>query len=214
MKRVLIIEREYGCGGGEIAEKAARKLGWRLLDRELTAEIARLARAAPAECARHEECVDSWIYRLGKVFWRGSYEQALTLEGPQVVDADRMVELVSKVVAEAVESGSCVIVGRGAPYFLRNRTDTFAVFLYAPRHLKISRVAAQTGDRAKAEELVESIDRGRAEFIKHYFGRNWPNRSLYHMMVNTALGIDASVDLILKTMETAPTDDSARLDMD
>lgn len=214
MKRVLIIEREYGCGGGEIAEKAARRLGWRLLDRELTAEIARLARADPDECARHEEHLDSWLYRLSKVFWRGSYEQSLSLEGPEVVDADRMVELVGKVVAEAVKSGSCVIVGRGAPYFLRNRTDTFTVFLYAPRHLKISRVAAQMGNRAKAEELVESVDRGRAEFIKHYFGRNWPNRSLYHMMLNTALGIDASVDLILKTMETAPTDDSARLEMD
>lgn len=214
MKRVLIIEREYGCGAGEIAEKAARRLGWRLLDRELTAEIARLARADPDECARHEEHVDSWLYRLGKVFWRGSYEQSLSLEGPEVVDADRMVDLVGKVVTEASKSGSCVIVGRGAPYFLRNRTDTFAVFLYAPRQLKISRVAAQTGNRAKAEELVESVDRGRAEFIKHYFGRNWPNRSLYHMMLNTALGIDVSVDLILKTMETAPTDDSARLDMD
>lgn len=214
MKRVIIIEREYGCGGGEIAEKAARRLGWRLLDRELTAEIARLARADPDECARHEEHLDSWLYRLSKVFWRGSYEQSLSLEGPEVVDADRMVELVGKVVAEAVKSGSCVIVGRGAPYFLRNRTDTFTVFLYAPRHLKISRVAAQMGNRAKAEELVESVDRGRAEFIKHYFGRNWPNRSLYHMMLNTALGIDASVDLILKTMETAPTDDSARLEMD
>lgn len=214
MKRVLIIEREYGCGAGEIAEKAARRLGWRLLDRELTAEIARLARADPDECARHEEHVDSWLYRLGKVFWRGSYEQSLSLEGPEVVDADRMVDLVGKVVTEASKSGSCVIVGRGAPYFLRNRTDTFAVFLYAPRQLKISRVAAQTGNRAKAEELVESVDRGRAEFIKHYFGRNWPNRSLYHMMLNTALGIDVSVYLILKTMETAPTDDSARLDMD
>src|SRR5579864_716508 len=104
MKRVLIIEREYGCCGGEIAEMAARRLGWRLLDRELTAEIARLARADPAECARHEEHVDSWLYRLSKVFWRGSYEQALTLEGPQIVDADRMVELVGKVVAEAVKS--------------------------------------------------------------------------------------------------------------
>ena len=214
MKRVLIIEREYGCGAGEIAEKAARRLGWRLLDRELTAEIARLARADPAECARHEEHVDSWLYRLGKIFWRGSYEQALTLQGPEVVDADRMVELVGKVVAEAVKSGSCVIVGRGAPYFLRNRTDTFCVFLYAPRRFKIDRVAAQSGDRVKAEELVESVDRGRAEFIKHYFGRSWPNRSLYHMMLNTVMGIDAAVDLILKTMETAPEDDRARLDMD
>jgi CMP/dCMP kinase len=59
VKRILIIEREYGCGAGEIAEKAAHRLGWRLLDRDLTAEIAKLANVDPEESARHEERVDS-----------------------------------------------------------------------------------------------------------------------------------------------------------
>lgn len=213
-KRILIIEREYGCGAAEVAEKAAQRLGWHLLDRELTNEIARMARVSPAECARHEERVDSWLYRLGKTFWRGSYETSLSLEGSEVLDADCMMVLFQKAILKAAEAGECVIVGRGAPYFLRNRPDTFCVFLYAPRHFKLRRLQAQLGDAAKADQMVDSVDQGRAEFIRHYFGREWPVRHLYHMMVNTVIGLGSTVDLILNTMNNVRDDEATRLDLD
>jgi cytidylate kinase len=41
MIRVLTVEREYGCGGGDIARKVADRLGWALWDQTLTTEIAR-----------------------------------------------------------------------------------------------------------------------------------------------------------------------------
>ena len=43
MYRIITVEREYGCGAGEIARQLSLKLGWKLWDRELTAEIARVA---------------------------------------------------------------------------------------------------------------------------------------------------------------------------
>lgn len=214
LKQILIIEREYGCGAAEIAQKAAARLGWRLLDHELTEAIARIAKVDPAECAQREEHVDSWLYRLGKVFWRGSYERTISLEGAEILDADRMVALVEQVVLQEAETGRCVIVGRGAPYFLRNRLDTFAVFLHAPRSFKISQVEQQMGDRAKAEHLVGSVDEERAAFIKHYFGKNWPNRHLYHLMLNTGIGIDASLELILHAMELAGKGEPVPMELD
>lgn len=214
VKQILIIEREYGCGAVEVAAHAARRLGWRLLDQELTVEIAKLAKLPPEECARHEERMDSWLYRLGKIFWRGSYERILPLEGPETLDADRMFQLVEQVVVRAAASGRCVIVGRGAPYFLRNRPDTFSVFLYAPRDFKIQRVSTFVKSRTEAESLVDSVDPERAAFIKHYFGKDWPNRHLYHLMVNTVMGIDVTVDLILRTMEAVGGNERTRVDME
>jgi cytidylate kinase len=214
LKSILIIEREYGCGAAEVAEKAAQRLGWRLWDRDLTFQIAKLAQVTPEECAQREERLDSWLNRLGKVFWRGSYERILPLDRPAVLDADTLEELVERVVADVTKPGRCVIVGRGSPYFLRNRPDTFSVFLYAPRLLKIERVAALTRNRAEAEQLVDSVDEERAAFIKHYFGKNWPNRQLYHLMVNTVVGLDATVDLILRTMEAVEQNPETRVDMD
>jgi len=214
VKRILIIEREYGCGAGEIAEQAAERLGWRLFDRELTGEIAKLAKVDPRECERREERLDSWLYRLGKIFWRGSYEQALPVPGPEIMDADRMVQLVEEVVRRVAQSGQCVLVGRGAPYFLRNRSDTFCVFLFAPRAFKIARMEKLVGSRAKAESLVESVDQGRAAFIKHYFGRDWPNRHLYHLMINTVIGIPETVDLIVNAVQTVGPNEGTQVELD
>ena len=87
MKRIIVIEREFGAGAGVIADKLACRLGWKLLDHALTEEIAKLARTSPEACKECEERIDPWLYRLAKVFWRGSHERSVTLPDAEVVDA-------------------------------------------------------------------------------------------------------------------------------
>jgi cytidylate kinase len=199
MFRIITIEREYGCGGGEIARELANRLGWTLWDRSLTEEIAKLANVDCSCVQRCDERVDSTFYRLAKVFWRGSYERSLPLE--QTFDGDDMVAMVQQVIGKAAQAGNCVVVGRGAPYFLRERSDAFHVFLYAPRTEKLRRLQ-QAGKSAKeAEESVDSIDRDRIMFVKHYFGADWPTRPLYHVMINTAIGNENVISTILSTMQ-------------
>ena len=98
MKRIIVIEREFGAGAGAIADKVARRLGWKLLDHALTAEIAKLAKVSPETCQRREERVDSWLYRLAKVFWRGSHERSVMLPDADIMDADRLIRLTQQVV--------------------------------------------------------------------------------------------------------------------
>ena len=40
----------------------------------------------------------------------------------------------------------------------------------------------------------------RIAFVKHYFDADWPTRSLYHVMINTAVGNEAVIQTILHTM--------------
>src|SRR5271154_3661106 len=143
MKRIIVIEREFGAGAGAIADKLAQRLGWKLLDHALTEEIAKLAKASPETCRDCEERIDPWLYRLAKVFWRGSHERSVVLPEGDVVDADCLICLTQEVIKQAAAAGQCVIVGRGAAYFLRERTDTFCVFLYAPREVKFQRVLGE-----------------------------------------------------------------------
>jgi hypothetical protein len=37
-------------------------------------------------------------------------------------------------------------------------------------------------------------------YIKHYFNADWPTRSLYHLMLNTAVGDEPVIQTILNTM--------------
>src|SRR5271168_1136622 len=140
--RIITIEREFGGGGAAIARKLADKLGWKLWDEALSAEIAGKAHVTTEAAERFDERRDPLLYRLAKVFARGSYERSLPLETNEVFDTDRMVRLVTKVIEDAASSGNCIVVGRGAPFILRNRLDAYHVFIYAPMEEKIRRLLA------------------------------------------------------------------------
>jgi cytidylate kinase len=199
MFRLITIEREYGCGGGAIAAQLADYLGWKLWDRLLTDEIARMANVDAASVRRCDERMDSRFYRLAKTFWRGSHEAQSTIEN-RAFDSDCMVEMMEEITAKIAQEGDAVVVGRGAPYFLRDQPGAFHVFLYAPRSEKIRRLLQDGLPESEAEERVETIDRERIAFVKHYFNADWPTRSLYHVMINTALGNKAVIETILNTM--------------
>lgn len=202
MIRVITIEREYGAGGSGIAQKLAERLEWKLWDRDLTSEIARMAKCDRGMVARLEERVDPLFYRLMKVFMRGSYERSLPVSGLEHLDADSMVVFMRRVIESAAAAGNCVIVGRGAPYLLRERPDAFHAFIYAPIEEKMKRVRDLGKTEAEAVDLVQAIDEERATFVKKYFGKEWPNRHLYHLMLNSAVGDDTVIRTILNEVET------------
>jgi cytidylate kinase len=200
MFRLITIEREYGCGAAAIAATLADQLGWKLWDQLLTEEIARLANVDPSAVMRCDERMDSRLHRLAKSFWRGSYERNSGALGSQVFDTDRMISMMQETMNKIGREGNAVVVGRGAPYLLRENPDAFHVFLYAPRSEKIRRTVAGGHTEEDAADRVDSVDRERSAYVKHYFNADWPTRSLYHVMLNTAVGNDPVVQTILDTM--------------
>ena len=200
MFRIVTLEREFGSGGGGIAAKLARRLGWKLWDQQLTSEIAQRAQVTESAVASCDERVDSRLYRFAKAFWRGSYERSIPLDDSRTFDTDRMMAMVGEIMSAIAAEGNAVIVGRGSPFFLREREDTFRVFTYAPHDEKIRRLLAMGRSREEAEDLVENVDKERIAYIKHYFNAEWPTRSLYHLMINSVVGDDNVIATILNSM--------------
>jgi Cytidylate kinase-like family len=205
MINIITIEREYGCGGGDIAQLLAKQLGWKLWDQLLTAEIARVARCPEAVVEAREERRDPLYYRLFKSFLRGSYEGSLNAPKLNLVDSETIVRITERVVLHAAEKGNSVIVGRGSQQFLKNRPDTLRVFLYALREDKVRRLLARGKTQQEAEQLVDTVDRERADFIQRYFHVEWPDRAIYHIMMNTAIGDEAVVQMILTALKAYAT---------
>jgi len=198
--RIITIEREYGSGGAMIARRLAQILDWKIWDEELTAEIARVAKVDHLAAARCDERCDTFLSRLFKVYARGSYERALPIDGSRQFDADRMVEVLRNVIEGAASRGNCVIVGRGSACILRNRPDAFHAFVYAPVDEKIRRVMSLGKTEKEARQLVQEVDGERASFIRHYFGKEWPCRSLYNLMINSQFGDEYVVETILQNI--------------
>jgi cytidylate kinase len=197
MIRVITIEREYGCGGGAIAKLVAERLDWKLWDQLLTCEIARLANCERSEIEAREERVDPVYYRLLKSVLRGSFEGSVHLQRLYCLDADSVMRFTKQITLQAADAGNCVIVGRGSQHHLRDRDDTLRIFLFAPREAKIARLMREGIPAQEAEESVDLVDKERAAFIEKYFRMQWPNRDLYHAMLNTAAGEETVVQLIL-----------------
>jgi cytidylate kinase len=195
--RVLTLEREYGSGGGVIAEKLAARLGWKLWDQLLTEEIARRLDCDCRAVEEHEERRDPVYYRLFKAFMRGSFEGSLNAPRMKMVDTDCVRDVVQKILPGIAEAGHCVIVGRGSAYYLGSRPDAFHVFIYAPFQDKALRLRSRGKSEKEATELAETVDRDRADFIKQYFNVDWPDRHRFHLMVNSAMGDEAAVEIIL-----------------
>ena len=210
MVEAVAIEREYGSGAGAIAKALATRLGWTLWDQDFTCEIARRLHCDPKSVERCEERLDTNFYRLIKVFMRGSYEDRFSGTGAETLDSESLSRLFEEVVIDVVDRGPCVIVGRASTWLLREREDAMKVFLYAPPDEKLRRVLATGKSQEEAEVLLETVDSDRAAFVRHYYNKSWPQRDIYDLMVNTRVGNDSVIELILHEMELLNRRDAPR----
>ena len=118
-------------------------------------------------------------------FMRGSFEGSQNAPRLKMADTECIREVAERVVKSAAEAGQCVIVGRGSAYYLQNRRDAFHVFVYAPFDEKVRRLKAGGKSESEAVQLAETVDRDRADFIKQYFGVEWPGRHRFDLMINS-----------------------------
>jgi len=207
MFRALTIAREYGSGGGSIANRISQMLGWTLLDKALILEVARAANVDPELARRYDECIDSWLHRVGRrALWRGALEGIAAVTEADFFDAETMTALTRDLILQAHERGKCVIVGRGGQCVLQHRADVFHVFVYAPWSDRIQRARGRLPAGADVEEFVRSNDRQRTEYVRLHFGCNWSDPHLYHMLVSSELGEETAASIIIDAMERGPKD--------
>ena len=199
--RVLTVNREFGSGGGRIAQKIAERLGWKLLDRNIIDAVAYAAHVDPKVVERYDENVQSWFRRLNQQAMRGAVLAAgIELADNAVLDADEMVKISQKVIEQAWTEGNCVIVGRGSQCVLQHKPDVFHAFVYAPCKERMERLRERLETNANLEQRMKSVDGERAKYLQQYYGKNWCNMHLYDLMVSTHEDEEETARVILAAM--------------
>jgi len=202
MVHAITIEREFGCGGSEIAGLVASRLGWSLWDERLTQEIARLTESTPEAVEQREWRRDPALYRIFQDFLRGAFEGGLPPTNRlHLLDARRIAAVSETAVKTAVSNDPSVIVGRGSQFFLQNRKDVFHVFLYASRDHKIRRLISRGETQDRAIELVDTTDKARAAFVRQHLGLSWLDPHLYHAMFNTQVGELCTATMVVECVQ-------------
>lgn len=199
--RVLTVSREFGSGGGRIAQMVAKELGWKLLDGELIDAIAQAGHVDPKVVSHYDEHVESWLRRMNRQAMRGaSLAAGVVPDQDSCFDPDVMTELVRQIIEQAYTDGNCVIVGRGAQCILQKKKDVYHVFVYAPFCERVNRLRTRLGPGINIEERIHAVDGERAHYLRQRFGKEWNNPHLYDLMISSEGDEERTARLILNAM--------------
>jgi CMP/dCMP kinase len=197
----LTVAREFGSGGGRIANIVARRLGWKLLDQEIIGRIAQAAHVESRVVKHYDERVDSWLRRVNEEAIRGvALAAGRPLAEEDIFDAHAMVDRTRNIIEEAYAAGNCVIVGRGAQCILQHKRDAFHVFVYAPLRERIERLEKRLEKGIDVEQRLRTVDGERAKYLHRQFGRHWCDPHLYDLMLRSTDDEDAAARVILYAM--------------
>jgi cytidylate kinase len=201
MFNVVTIAREYGSGGADIGRRVAELLGWVCVDKQIIERVSAMGGVDPAWAEKADEHTSAWWERVMKSFRQGGPDSYVG-QGPEFgVDRDTLQQFTASVIEGAAKEGKCVIIGRSSQCVLRQHPHVLQVLVFAPLEQKVARMKLRHPHEHDLPGLLHSIDSERTHYTQHYYGHDWSDRRLYHLCLNSTLGIDACARLIVETTE-------------
>ncbi|HET9016794.1 MAG TPA: cytidylate kinase-like family protein [Thermomicrobiaceae bacterium] len=195
--RAVTVSREYGSGGGEIAARLARRLGWDLIDHDIVARVARVLGETEDEAAARDEHQEGLLARiLGNMAWVEQPVDVSALGLTPDAEARRYRQAVTEIVESGYHTGRVVVVGRGAQFILAACPDVLHLRVVAPLDLRVAYVMRREGlDEVAARERVRRKDEGRARYLDSQYHHRADDARLYDLVINTGvLALDDAVD--------------------
>ena len=201
--RAITISREYGSGGGEIATRLAKRLGWHLIDHEIVERVASEMDTSIEEAEVRDERTEGI---LARAFNNLQYlNPAFMTVPPNVIISNEGTyrEAVNKIVMAAAAQGHVVIVGRGSQVLLAEQRDVLHVRIIAPFEKRVAYVMQREGvDQTAAESRIQMKDHDRMRHLETAYHRKPEDAHLYDIVLNTSLlNLDSAVEIISLTLQ-------------
>lgn len=190
---VITIGRSFGSNGREIGERLADALGIGFYDRNL---IDMAARRSGLDRAMVGSADEKLIGRF--------VELTAGLDLVQENPNEKIYRAQAEAIRSIVKRGeSCVIVGRGADYVLRNRHEVLKVFIYAPLDCRIKTVMERYSfKKEEAEKVIRHMDKTRRNYYEYFTDRNWDQKEGKDLLIDSSeFGVQGAVDLIKAAAE-------------
>jgi hypothetical protein len=188
----VAMSRQAGAGGEEIAQRLSKRLGWRVLGRQVLDAIASEYKVDAKMLALLDETSLSWFG-----------DSILSLMNPRLIGQDAYAARMAKVVLVTASHESTVVVGRGAYAFLPHERGV-AVRLVATEADRVARIQRQQGlDESAARHWMHETDHQRDSFVKHEFGCDPSDPLAFDLVVNTSRsGVDGAADLVIAELRS------------
>ena len=186
---VICIGRQYGSGGRFIGKLLAERLGIPCYDKEIIAESSKKSDMNLQVIENNDEVPNSMMYSVFQANGLPLNQQVFLAQ----FDAIR----------EIANKGACVIVGRCADYVLEDRDNVVSIFITAPIEERIKRATEfYKFDSSKALKAIKKVDKKRRDYYNFYTNRKWGEASNYDLTLNSRIGVEKCVEVIVKYVES------------
>ena len=183
---VITIARQFGSGGRIIAQKVADALHIPFYDK------------AVIDLAAKETGFSHEFIRQAEQKRTSSFLYSLYMSTQSLPVTDQIFIAESDIIRKVAAEGPCVIVGRCGDYVLRGHEGAINLFIHAPLEERIFRAKEEYKiDAPDIRAYVLKQDKQRASYYEHFTDNVWGRPENYHLSINSTIGLDTAVDLIL-----------------
>ncbi len=199
---VITISRQLGSGGAYVGQQLAKNLNIFYADREIICQTAKQLSVLEENLKLRDEKLTS--------FWQ-SFIQSCVFCAPEayippqifVPTDNALFKAESEVIEQIAKERSAVFIGRCASHILREHPNHISIFLHADTTFRKIRIQelynVSEGESAK---MIVKSDKERAQYYQTLTGKLWTDSRQYNLSIDTSkLGLDRSIELILKYME-------------
>ena len=203
---VITISRTVGSGGRTIGRKLAERLGVRFSDKELIDALQNkfnlTAESIEELKGKKKRWLDDFIQMVAPVPMSGllvSGESDYVSEYNSTLSVNDVFEAEKEILNGIADEGSCVIAGRLGFFVLKDRPNKVDILITASRDKRIARIMEkQNLSRQKAEEVIDSVDKARDNYVQRYTGQSRYDARNYHIVLNMDyITEDQAVEMIL-----------------
>ena len=179
-KFIITISRQFGTGGHEIGAELAKRLGVKLLDKQILNEVAARMNAV-------EDAVEK--IELRNPLWRDTSRELFRAQA----------EVIRRIAAEE----SCVIIGRCGFDIFADTPNTLKIFIHSSVDCRKRRIAEKYDiSEQDAAAMIVDNDFSRELYTKTYTGRDWTNACNYDISLDVRkFGVNGAVDFLMKCIE-------------
>jgi len=203
-KKSIVIDREYGSGGREVARILSEKLGMEFYDGNLLVLAGKEYGIDLGTLQTYDEKgVGSLLHDLSLVRNSGF---GSTVYGTTVNEAPFQVySAQSRLVQQLVAKGPAIFLGRCTGQILKTeaRVPFVHAFIYASNMQdRIDRARNVDGvEASRIEAYIKRRDNQRKNYNKFFTDKTWGDRDNYDLMLNTsALGYEGAAAAIIAVM--------------
>lgn len=201
-KFVITISRQFGTGGHEIGAELARRLGVKLLDKQILNEVASRMEAVEDAVEKIEARNPLWRDDFTN-FYRTYMANAEYNGQEQEQTSRKLFRAQADAIRRIADEESCIIIGRCGFDIFADHPNALKIFIHSTMDVRKRRIAEKYDiSESDAAAMIVDNDYSRELYTKTFTGRDWKDATNYDISLDVRkFGVNGAVDFLMHCIE-------------